>query len=232
MRESRPRGGFRSLDFLVAPQPGTLDGVNEKGLAITIDYALVTDPGTPNPVISMLIADALASCASVAEAVQLLTSRPHWGAAILMLADSSGELASVELSNTRASVRRPAPGEDWLVCTNVCLCPETSAVQVPPAAVYSDKAPAPLRGGSVLRPHADRTRRLEELVRNHSTLGPDELAAVMADHGQTGVPDGSSPCVHTPYFNTTGTFQWFPAGRRVRVSFTRACVAQYVDIAL
>lgn len=30
LRESRPRGGFCSLDFAVAPQAGTVDGVNEK----------------------------------------------------------------------------------------------------------------------------------------------------------------------------------------------------------
>lgn len=232
LRESRPSGGFRSLDFLVAPQPGTLDGVNEKGLAITINYAFVTDIGIPNPVISMLIADALASCANVSEGIQLLTSTPHWGAAILMLADASGDLASVELSNTRAAVRRPAAGEDWLLFTNVCCCPDTSAVQVSPAAVYSGKVPAALHGESVLQPHAERTRRFEELLREQASLGPDELAAVMADHGVSGVPDGTSPCVHTPYFNTTASFQWFPASRRLRVSFTRACTAQYVDIAL
>ncbi len=37
LRESRPRDGFRSLDCAVAPQAGTSDGVNEKGLAITLD---------------------------------------------------------------------------------------------------------------------------------------------------------------------------------------------------
>jgi hypothetical protein len=232
LRESRPRGGFRSLDFIAAPQPGTLDGVNEKGLVITINYAFVTDPGTPNPVISMLVADTLACCSNVAEAIDRITSTPHWGAGILMLADSSGDLASVELSNTRAGVRRPAAGEDYLLFTNVCLCPETSAVQVSPAVVYSDEAPSPLRGGSVLQPHADRSRRFEELIRNHATLGPNELAAVMSDHGPAGMPDGTSPCVHTSYFNTTAALQWFPVTRSARVSFSSACAAQYVDIAL
>ena len=121
LRESRPRDGFRSLDFAVAPQAGTVDGVNEKGLAITINYAFVTDSAPPNPLITMLIADALASCATVTEAVRRIAATPHWGAGMLMLADASGDLASVELSNTRAGVRRPAAGEDWLLFTNVCF---------------------------------------------------------------------------------------------------------------
>ena len=232
LRESRPRDGFRSLDFAAAPQAGTVDGVNEKGLAITLNYAFVTDSGPPNPLVSMLITDALASCATVTEAVRRITASPRWGAGMLMLADASGDMASVELSNTRAGVRRPAAGADWLLFTNVCLCPETCAVQVSESAAWSDKAPSPLRGESVLQPHAIRARRIEELVRNQSSIGPDELAAIMADHGSTGVPDGASPCVHTDYFKTTASLQWFPARRRVRVSYSTACTAQYVEIAL
>lgn len=232
LRESRPQGGFRSLDFLVAPQPGTLDGVNEKGLAITINYAFVSDRGVPGPLISMWIADALASCATVAEAARWFVANPRWGAAMLMLADASGDLASVELSNTRAAVRRPAPGEDSLVFTNVCHCAETRAVQVPEAATYSEQAPTPLRGGSVLQPHAARARRLEALLRKHASLGPDELAAIMGDHGPAGRPDGTSPCVHTNYFNTTACLQWFPVRRSVRIAYSYACSAQYAEIAL
>lgn len=232
LRESRPRNGFRSLDFLVAPQAGTLDGVNEKGLAITINYAFVTDRGMPSPLISMWIADALATCATVDEAARWFSTKPRWGAAMLMLADASGDLASVELSNTRAAVRRPAAGEDYLLFTNVCLCPETRAVQVPDAATYSEKAPTSLRGGYVLRPHVDRARRIEELVRKQSTIGSDELAVIMADHGPGGEPDGASPCVHTGYFNTTATLQWFPRRRSVRVSYSSACKARYAEISL
>jgi predicted choloylglycine hydrolase len=232
LRESRPRDGFSSLDFAVAPQAGTVDGVNEKGLAITLNYAFVTDSGRPNPLITMLIADALATCASVTEAVRRITESPRWGAGILMLADASGDLASVELSNTRAGVRRPADGADWLLFTNVCSCPAICAVQVPESAAYSDKLPLPLRGQSVLQPHMVRARRLEELVRNQSKLGPDELAAVMGDHGPSGMADGESPCVHTDYFNTTASLQWFPRSRRVRVSYGKACTARYVEISL
>jgi hypothetical protein len=232
LRDCRPRGGFRSLDFAVAPQAGTVDGVNEKGLAITLDYAFVMDPGTPNPLVTMLIADALASCATVTEAVHRITVCPRWGAGLLMLADATGDLATVELSNTCSGVRRPDPGTDWLLNTNVCHCPEIRAVQVPASAAYSERTPVPLRGESVLRPHAVRARRIEDLLRKQATVGPEELAAIMADHGPSGVPDGASPCVHTDYFNTTASLQWFPARRSVRVSFSWACKAQYVEVVL
>jgi hypothetical protein len=209
-----------------------VDGVNEKGLAITLNYAFVADRGAPDQLISMLIADALASCASVAEAVKRITASPRWGAGILMLADATGDLASVELSNTRQAVRGPAQGEDWLLFTNVCFCPETCAVQVEERAVYSNKVPSPIRGGSVLQPHAGRAKRLEDLLHKHGSVDAAELAAIMGDHGPAGQPDASSPCVHSAYFNTTACLQWFPRRRSARVSFTNACTAEYVEIVL
>lgn len=232
MRECRPRGGLRSLDFLVAPMSGTLDGVNEKGLCITFNYAFAMDPGQPAPLISMAIADALANCATVAEALDRIAGQPRWGAGMLMLADASGDIACLELTNTRSAVRRPAPGQDSLVFTNVCYCVETREVQVPETHLFSERVPGPLRGKPVLKWHEDRARRIETLLGAKSKVGPDDLAAIMADHGPEGTPDGSSPCVHTDYWRTTACFQWFPVSRRVRVSFTAACSATYMELAL
>jgi hypothetical protein len=232
MRESRPRNGYRSLEFSVAPLAGAIDGVNEHGLCITLNYAFATDSGAPAPLISMSIADALAHCTTVTEAVERISNRSRWGAGMLMIADASGDLASLELTSTRSGVRRPMPSEDCLLFTNVCSCPETREVQVPENHLYSERVPQPLRGKPVLEWHASRARRLDELVRKRGKIGPEDLAVIMADHGPTGVPDGSSPCVHTNYWRTTGCLQWFPAQRSVRVSFTTACAADYVELRL
>lgn len=230
MRESR--GRWRSLEFMVAPQAGAIDGMNEKGLCITLNYAFVTDAGQAAPLITMAIAEALATCESVSAALECISQRPRWGGGILMLADATGDIAALELANTRSAVRRPAAGQDWLAFTNVCFCPEIRAVQVPETAVFSDRVPVPLRGKPVLQWHEDRARRIEELVRSGRQVGPDELATIMADHGSSNVPDGSSPCVHTNYWRTTACLQWFPAARRVRVSYSTACRAKYVEMEL
>lgn len=232
LRESRPRNGFRSLEFLVAPQAGAVDGVNEKGLCITLNYAFVTDIATPAPLISMAIADALANCATVPEAAERIARQSRWGAGMLMLADAAGDIASLELSNTLSTLRRPKAGQEWLVFTNVFNCPETCALQVADTAVYSSGAPLPLRGKPVLQWHAERACRLEEILQARSPRGPVELAAVMADHGANNQPDGSSPCVHTDYWRTTACLQWFPARRSARVSYSAACQAEYVEFGL
>lgn len=232
LRECRPQRGLRSLEFTVAPLAGAVDGVNEAGLCITLDYAFATDVAAPAPLITMVIAEALGRCKSVSEAAEFIMAQPRWGAGMLMLADASGELAALELTNTRSALRRPAPGQDWLLFTNVCRCTATCAVQVPEAALFSERVPVPLRGKPVLRWHEERARRLEELVQAQKPINRDRLAAIMADHGPRGVADGSSPCVHTDYWRTTACLQWFPARRSVRASYTTACEAEYVELAL
>jgi hypothetical protein len=232
LRESRPQQGWRSLDFAVAPQAGTVDGMNEQGLCITLNYAFATDPAGPAPLVTMVIAEALAGCSTVAEAIAHVRQRPHWGAGILMLADASGDLASLELSNTRSAVRRPNPGSDWIAFTNVCRCPETMAVQVAEDAVFSNRVPAPLRGQPVVQWHSARAQRIEDLVNAHGPLDGDGLAAIMADHGPQGVADGSTPCVHTDYWRTTAALQWYPSQRALRVSYSTACTARYAEFSL
>ncbi len=232
IRDSRPARGLRSLQFTVAAMPGAVDGINEHGLCITLNYAFVLDSSRPAPLISMTIAQALAQCKDVAAAARFITQRSRWGAGILMLADASGDLACLELSNTRAAVRYAPPSEDWLTCTNVCLSPDLREVQVPESAVFSDRVPLPLRGQPVLSWHARRACRIDELIRAKRQLGPDDLAAIMSDHGPGGVPDGSSPCVHTDYWRTTAAVQLYPASRRMRVSYTTACTARYAEFRL
>ncbi len=232
VRENRPARGLRSLQLMVAPMAGGLDGINEKGLCIAYNYAFAADAPRPAPLISMAITEALSGCKDVAGAVAYISRRPRWGGGILMLADAAGGLACLELTNTRSGVRRAAPSEDWLTCTNVCRCPELRDVQIPDGAVFSDHVPEKLRGKPVLQWHANRGCRIEELIRARTKIGPEEMAAIMSDHGATGVADGSSPCVHTEYWRTTATMQFYPARRRVRVSYGTACAAKYVEFGL
>ena len=92
LRESRPHSGLRSIDFTIAPFAGAIDGVNEEGLCITYDYAYVTDfNGKGTAPISVIIAEALQRCATVADAAAWISSRPRWGGGLLMLADAGGE---------------------------------------------------------------------------------------------------------------------------------------------
>ena len=150
LRESRPTGGMRSLEFITAPMAGTIDGVNEAGLCITYNYAFTIDrPDRPAGMISMVISEALARCRTVSEAADWITSRPRWGGGLLMLADPSGDIASLELSSTRSKLRRPEGDTDMIYHTNCFGAGEMCEVQVPATAVFTDRVPTPLRGRRV-----------------------------------------------------------------------------------
>jgi hypothetical protein len=233
LRESRPAGGMRSLEFTTAPQPGTVDGVNEAGLCITYNYALSLDePAKNSGLISMAISEAMAHCRTVDDAIAWISSRPRWGGGILMLADEAGNLASLELSSTRSWVRRPAQSEDVIFHTNCYAGAELCAVQVPSNAVLNHRAPRPLRGKRPLQSAECRRDRFCELLAMHNRLGPNELASVLSDHGSSGQPTDDTICMHSSYWNTTAALQWFPRERKVRVSYGSTCQADFVELQL
>lgn len=232
MRESRPAHGRRALEFTAAPLAGTVDGVNESGLCITYNYAFATDAAAPAPPISVLISEALATCATVAEAVEQMSKRPRWGAGLLMLADASGDIAALELSNSQSCVRRPGPGEDFIYHSNCFLTAEMRRVQIDERAVYTQRAATPLRGTRPLQSPELRDARLSELLQGDRALTPDDLAAVMSDHGRERVGSADTICMHSEYWNTTASLQWFPCSRKVRVAYAPACSAQHVELEL
>lgn len=232
VRESRPEGRLRSLDFTVAPLAGAVDGLNEKGLAITYNYAYTVDEGRPTGPISLSIAEALEKCSTVAEAARLIASRPRWGGGLLMLADADGDIASLELSSTSSRLRRPAEGEDALWHTNAFATAEMKAVEVGPTAAFDERAPKALRRRRVHESSERRGGRLAELFADGRALTPDEIVRRLADHGPKGEPGDTTVCVHGSFWHTTAVLQYLPRSRRLRASFTTACEARLREYSL
>lgn len=231
LRDVRPGHGLRSLDFTVAPLAGTVDGVNEAGLCIACNYAYVTDPATPARTVTMAVAEALARCTSVAGAAEHLAEGPRWGGGLLMLADAAGDIASLELSNTRSHLRRDEEGRGVLFHTNRFQSPRMREVELHPRAVFTRRAPRPLRGTVVHRSADRRHGRLGDLLAGDRPVGRDDLVQILADHGPEGVPSADTLCMHSDYWHTTATLQLFPATREVRVAFDPACRARFTGLA-
>ncbi len=231
VRESRPHSGLRAFEFTTAPFAGAVDGLNEAGLCITYDYAFATDvPTAPAPPISMAIASALQNCRTVGEAANWIASQPRWGGALLMLADADGDIASLELSSMRDHLRRPADGEDVLTHSNAFSSPSLRDVQIADDAVYTDRAPTPLRGRRFHQSSEERDRRFQQLLQRTPVFGPEELGALMADHGPDNLPGDFTLCVHGSYWYTTACFQFFPRSRRMCVAYDTACRAQFQEV--
>lgn len=229
LRESRPAGKLRSLDFTAAPLCGTVDGINEKGLCITNNYAYVIDTKRPGPTISMLIADALAHCTTVDAAVDRIGGRTRAGGGMLMLADAAGQIASLELSSTRCAIRRPESGRNWLTHTNRFQCAEMADVELDSRAVYSQCAPTALRGLRVHQSADDRDQRFRQQLGDQQSLTAETVAQMMVDHGPQRQPSGGTICMHSNYWSTTACIQLFPQSRRMRVAYSSACQAEFVQ---
>jgi hypothetical protein len=237
LRESRPAGRYRSLDFTMAPLAGAVDGVNERGLCITDDYGFAIDDAQGSgPPISASISAALERCATVTEAVDLIRLRPRWGGGLLMLADAEGDIASLELSTTCSEVRRPAAGEDLLFHTNAFSTKSMQDVQVSGEALFTHRAPAALRNQRPLDSSACRDARFVELLARRERFGWDELTEIMSDHGSIndGAVDarGHGLCVHSDYWNTTACLQLEPRRRTMRIAYGPTCRAVFQEFAI
>jgi hypothetical protein len=233
VRESRPRGASRSLDFTIASLGGAVDGMNEHGLCVTYDYAYVRDSASCSGTISMVISSVLERCRNVGEAEVLLRARPRWGGGLLMLADADGDIASIELSSTRSAIRRPRAGEDFLFHTNRFQTVAMRQVEVDSRSVFCGRrAPRALRGCRVLGSSESRDRRFGELLAGDAPLDEDDLQAVLADHGSSEGGGESTICTHGSYWHTTASLQLFPRSRRIRIAYDTACNARYEEFAL
>jgi predicted choloylglycine hydrolase len=92
---------------------GRLDGMNEHGLTIGLHLVKVR-PRSPGLTSTLLVRRVLDSCATTAEAIDLLRRLPHAMQYNYSLLDAGGVAAVVEAGAGAVAVR----GGDWLACTN------------------------------------------------------------------------------------------------------------------
>jgi predicted choloylglycine hydrolase len=92
---------------------GRLDGMNERGLAIGL-HLVKTRPRSPGLTSTLLVRRVLDSCATTAEAIDLLRRLPHAMQYNYSLLDAGGVAAVAEAAAGAVAVR----GGDWLACTN------------------------------------------------------------------------------------------------------------------
>jgi len=102
---------------------GREDGINEKGLGIgvTIVGGAVTKPGIN---LVLAVRCVLEKCDSVGASVQLLGGMQFSTSQNFVVADKSGNMAVVEASPAKVSVRYPEPNKSFIIATNNFRNPE------------------------------------------------------------------------------------------------------------
>lgn len=98
---------------------GRLDGMNERGLSIGL-HLIKARPQSPGLSSAVLVRRVLDSCATTADAIDLLRRLPHAMQYNYSLLDAAGVAAVVEAAPGAVAVRVG----DWLACTNHFQSPQ------------------------------------------------------------------------------------------------------------
>jgi len=226
-RLCRPLESASTLDVTVASLAGSHDGINEHGLCISYNYGYGTDMPNVNVPITLVVQEALESCSSTGQAIEFIRASKRSGGAILLLADASGEMATVELSSNFSGVRRP--GEGILINTNHYKCREMMSYDIPRNAYYTSKNVRALRGIRVHESSELRYGRAEQLLSDMEVITMKDLLGVFCDHGESGRGDDNTICRHGPYFNTNCSLIMLPHSKRLLVTYGHPCESVFTD---
>jgi hypothetical protein len=234
VRVSRParRGLAGSIDVTAAPLAGSHEGINEHGLAVAYNYGYFKGRAGARVPITNVVQEMLEECRTVDESLDRLRRRPRSGAAILMLADASGEVASVEVGPDAFAVRRAADHGDVLAHANHGVTPEMAPTDVPHDAVLSRWNPKPIRGHRVHQSSEARHSRAEQMLGDAGSVSERDLIAIASDHNGSAEGDDDSICRHGEYYRTTCSVVLFPQRRTMKVMFSAPCEADYSLISL
>ncbi len=224
IRRSRPTDGeLASLSITYPTVLGAIAGVNEAGLAVTINQAYATDlrRGRAGLFATLVLQRCLDTCTSVDDAVALALATAVPAGAMLTMVDERGARAVCELSGTRR-VRRPPISSDEVSATfNRYEVRELAEVEIPVGAVTR----GPWAGIDVHACNLSRAARLDELVADHGDGGwsDAEIEAVLADHDR-GDGDTLTICRHDdPLGETIVSALIDPLARTIRVRHGRGC---------
>ena len=222
LRESRPTGRFRTLDFTMAPLAGAVDGLNERGVCITYDYGFAIDDAQGNgPPIS----------ASITTAAGTYGDRKRRGPADYVAAAAGWRAASCW-----PTPRETLPRSRFRPRGANCGVPRRAKTSFITPTPFTPRRcrecksrprrfsrPAPRRrcatSGRSIRRLARRPFRRTSGPALAAAFGWEELTAIMSDHGPPGSANGHGLCVHSDYWNTTACIQLEPQRRKFRIDY-------------
>ncbi|RJP32437.1 MAG: hypothetical protein C4536_06090 [Actinobacteria bacterium] len=222
-----PVGFASTLDVTIAPLAGSHDGMNEHGLCISYNYGHGTDMPNVNVPITLLVQEALENCTNTGQAIEFLSAGKRSGGAILLVADASGDMVTVELSSNFSGVRKPEGG--ILINTNHYRCREMVSYDIPRNAYYTSKNVRALRGIRLHESSELRYGRAEQLLSDMGVVTMKDLLGVFCDHGESGRGDDNTICCHGPYFTTTCSIIMLPRSKRLLVTYGNPCDSVFSD---
>lgn len=223
VRESVPDEGFPSLCVTYPPMLGTICGVNAAGLGASLNHAWVRKlwSGEALP-ITLLVQDVLDRCTDVAEALEEISKVKVPNGSMMTLVDARGTRAAVELTPAGPFVRMTQG--PVLHTFNAYQTVGARRLEVPIGATGAGA----IAGMDIHGSNLARQARYDELgAATRTGWTPQQIDALMADHGAEGKGHVNTICRHDDAAAwTLLTARVDPVERSLEVGLGLACEAK------
>ncbi|MHA1751978.1 MAG: C45 family autoproteolytic acyltransferase/hydrolase [Candidatus Helarchaeota archaeon] len=239
VRLSEPDDRYKNICITQYPLGGTHIGLNNKGLAVGINYARTwekypddfTFKGIPP---TLLVQEMLENCSSVDEAIEFITNFParsnaqHYG-----MADKSGNVCVIETTHNDYSIRRPEDG--ILAHTNTFRTEKFLDHNVPDNRHWKMKK---MRHIPYIKSPKMRYERAYELLSKFKgNITIETFKEILSDHyypsnyneDNKGIPDDFTICNHGETGVTLASIIIRPKTGQFFVTDTQPCKTNYEE---
>lgn len=223
VRQNEPGEGLRSVSLTYPILLGCIAGVNESGLAVTINHAFEKNivKNQPALFVTWLLQECLNTCRDVDAAVALILKTPVTNGSMITLLDTSGKCAVVEVSSRVRVLRKPEPAACYTF--NKYRTPELEALELPLDTVGTGM----FHGRLVHESNIKRLERFHEIFNADKIYADEAIRQILSDH------DGTSGDMHTLCRHHKATASTIasailkPASGEMKVIFGSACQGEY-----
>ncbi|MBI2335831.1 MAG: hypothetical protein HYU97_03600 [Deltaproteobacteria bacterium] len=177
LKRNLPDHGYPSLVMGYPPILGCIGGINQAGLAITLNHAYATDIkiGTALP-ITLLIQECLNRSQDVPEAIHLIEKTPVPNGSIVTLIDKKGNRAAAEISCTRKRYR--SASSPILRSFNKYLDADMECCEIP----LNARGKQMMRGLGVHDHNIGRENRYQQIIDYQKKYSDQDIRSLLADH--------------------------------------------------
>lgn len=223
VRHNRPKQGIPSLSLAYPVLLGAIAGVNEAGLAVSINHAFERRVNKKQGAlfVTWLLQDCLDRFRTAEAAAAHTLKTPVTNGSMLTFVDKTGGRAVVELTSRRRLRRAPDAGVGFTF--NKYRIPEMEELEIP----IATRGTKMFKGRLVHGANIERLRRFSEMYDPHKVYTEQDIHALMSDHAGS-VGGMGTICRHDATTSTTlASAILHPVTGEIQMIFGPACCGRY-----
>jgi hypothetical protein len=227
-RVEKPTDGYKNVNLSQYPLAGSHIGLNEKGLVIGYNYgrSWKTDPldYSPRGVPTMLILqEALETCKTAQEVVDLVTKMPRTNGAHYGIVDGTGDAFVLETTATRHAIRKVPEGG---VMAHSNMFHVIADANVPDDVIWKYKG---LQVPYTKSPKERVAQAAVLIEKEKGKITVDTVKAILSDHAGR-EPDDFTICTHGHTGATLASIIIKPKEREFWATDNQPCKTNYEKI--